>query len=229
MTLEAHEPRRARRAPGASILRDTAAPERNGPRAPGAPRPRIPAHPATRSGPTGKAEPPGPAPPRPGEGKGAAALAAAHPPPRWMRPGSLRKNSPQHHCAQQFPMASCWPQLLLPPGGLRPPRPWGGAAADPRQQRAGTASWLRRDGRCSPRPPAPPLPPASPATSARPSPGPSQPSRIPPQKRLPPWPCAVGSSHGSPCFDRRKMWQGPRGKDGKSRFEGGESRSRSLL
>lgn len=140
--------------------------------------PAPPPHPVTPSCPTGKAEPAAPAPPRPGEGKGAAA-APAHPPPRWIRPGSLRKNSPQHHCAQQFPIASWWERLLLPPGGIRPPRPSGGAAADPREQRAGTASWLRRGGRCSPRTPAPPLAPASSATSARPLPGPSQPGQNP--------------------------------------------------
>lgn len=155
MTLEVHYPRPhkphgARRAPGASIRPGRRGSRRDRARATGSTQTRIPAHPVTPSCPTGKAEPAAPAPPRPGEGKGAAA-AAAHPPPRWIRPGSLRKNSPQHHCAQQFPIASCWEQLLLPPGGLRPPRPSGGAAADPREQRAGTASWLRRGGRCSPR------------------------------------------------------------------------------
>lgn len=59
-------------------------------------------------------------PPRPGEGRERGWRDGAYPPPRWSRPASLRKNSPQHPCAQQFPIASWAPHRFLRRAQFRP-------------------------------------------------------------------------------------------------------------
>lgn len=140
--------------------------------------------------------------PAPGRGK-------EHLPLTLRRAGSGRAPSGRAARSTTAPSSSPWHPAggngsCCLPGGLRPPGPRGGAAADPREQRAGRASWLRRGGRRSPRTGAGTAPGTgiisghiSPPLAA------TVPARqIPPQNRLPPG-RGRGISPRQPAFERR--------------------------